>query len=438
MQYLSAPRFARKAASKQNIQMLYRNIKLILLLLVAVFFLIKFGNPSSSFSRTKAPTSSSHSTLKLLRHHRHRYLSFSTKPINTSHPASLHKEDASHLQLADVPAAREEAKLSTPVRRLEPKISNWDEQRHAKNSGLAVNHSSTDNILLVSGSRPKSCNGSHGDHYLMKSMKNKMDYCRLHGIKIFYNMAQVDDALTDYWSKLPLLRSLMLSHPEVEWLWWMDSDAMFTDMAFKLPMDKYKEYNLVLHGWGHEVYVKKSWIGLNTGIFLLRNCQWSLDLIDSWVVMGAEGKVRDEAGELLSKMLTGRPPSFEADDQSALVFLLVTQQEVWESKVYLEYSYCLHGYWDVLVDKFEEMMESSHPGYGDDRWPFVTHFVGCKPCGSKKSYGEERCLSQMERAFNFADNQVLQHYGFAHTNLSSVKLKRMVQMAEPSNITHQH
>ena len=71
------------------------------------------------------------------------------------------------------------------------------------------------------------------------------------------------------------------------------------------------------------------------------------------------------------------------------------------------------------------MMEKYHPGLGDERWPFVTHFVGCKPCGSYGDYPVEKCLGSMERAFNFADNQVLRLYGFGHRGLSSPKIKRI-------------
>ena len=64
----------------------------------------------------------------------------------------------------------------------------------------------------------------------------------------------------------------------------------------------------------------------------------------------------------------------------------------------LESKYYLHGYWLNLVDKFEEMTEKFHPGFGDDRWPFVTHFVGCKPCvNSFGDYPVEKCLQSMNR-----------------------------------------
>ncbi|KAH7441553.1 hypothetical protein KP509_03G043200 [Ceratopteris richardii] len=339
----------------------------------------------------------------------------------SSFPRSDKEENASH---GDAEAAAGSSLLLKPW--LLPRISNWDEQRQIWREkhpceGNCNNYKSS--ILLVSSSRPSPCDNSHGDHIMLKFMKNKMDYGRLHGIKVFYNMAHLEIDMVDYWSKLPLLRTLMISHPEVEWLWWMDSDAIFTDMTFEVPIAKYSDYNLVLHGWEQLVYEKKSWIGINTGIFLLRNCQWSLDLLESWSVMGASKEAREEGGRLVARALSDRP-LFDVDDQSALVYKLVTNGEPWKSKIYMEGSYCLHGYWDSIVDKYEEMMQNSRPGYGDERWPFVTHFVGCKPCAKQGHYNETRCIQQMNRAFNFADNQVLQQYGYKHLELGSVMLEK--------------
>jgi xyloglucan 6-xylosyltransferase len=56
----------------------------------------------------------------------------------------------------------------------------------------------------------------------------------------------------------------------------MDSDALFTDMAFEPPWDRYKPYNL--DDWHDLIYKEKNWVGLNTGSFFIRNCQWSLDI----------------------------------------------------------------------------------------------------------------------------------------------------------------
>ncbi|KAF7145560.1 hypothetical protein RHSIM_Rhsim04G0191700 [Rhododendron simsii] len=209
---------------------------------------------------------------------------------------------------------------------------------------------------------------------------------------------------------------------EVEFLWWMDSDAMFTDMAFEIPWERYVDHNFVLHGWEVMVYDWHSWVGLNTDSFLLRHCQWSLDILDVWAPMGPKA-VREEAGRLLTRELKDRPV-FEADDQSAMVYILATQKEKWGDKVYIESEYHLYGYWAILVDRYEEMIETYHPGLGDHRWPLVTHFVGCKPCGKFGEYSVERCLKQMDRAFNFGDNQIMQMYGFTHKTLESRRVKR--------------
>ncbi|BBN19578.1 xyloglucan 6-xylosyltransferase [Marchantia polymorpha subsp. ruderalis] len=339
-----------------------------------------------------------------------------------------------------------------PVRYFDPKtvhhtlgeqITDWDQKRAAymaENSGANRTNTGKPRILLVSGSQPKPCDNPMGDYLILKNLKNKVDYCRLHDIEIFYNMAHLDMEMSGFWAKLPLLRKLMLNHPEIEWIWWMDSDAFFTDMQFELPMDKYENHNMVLHGWYDLLYQQRSWIGLNTGSFLIRNCQWSLDILDAWAPYGPKGKPRTEGGKLLTKYLDGRP-EFEADDQSALIYLLLSQKEKWAEKTYLESSYFLHGYWVILVESYEKLMEKYHPGFGDDRWPFVTHFVGCKPChGSSGDYSAERCTKQMERAFNFADNQILQMYGYQHPNLETYAVKKIVEPASnvknPSGLTN--
>ena len=133
-----------------------------------------------------------------------------------------------------------------------------------------------------------------------------------------------------------------------------------------------------------------------------------------------------EAGKLRTASLTGRPP-FEADDQSALIYLLVTQRSRWGDKTFLESTYELNGFWEGIVDRYEELRRKSRPGdLGDGRWPLVTHFVGCKPCGGvDSSYDTARCRRGMERALNFADDQILRLYGFEHELLNTTAVQRV-------------
>jgi xyloglucan 6-xylosyltransferase len=280
-------------------------------------------------------------------------------------------------------------------------------------------------VLVVTGSSPRRCGNADGDHVLLRAFKNKVDYCRVHGFDVFYSNAVLDAELSGFWTKLPILRALMLAHPETELLWWVDSDVVFTDMLFEPPWGKYAGHNLVVPGWDDKVYGAKSWLGINAGSFIIRNCQWSLDLLDAWARMGPRGPVRYEYGKVLGKALSDRP-SYEADDQSALVYLLVTQRARWGDKTFLESSYSLHGFWLGIVDRYEEMRRDATPGVGGERWPLVTHFVGCKPCGGQyASFEASRCQRGMERALNFADDQILRLYGFEHESLNTTAVRRV-------------
>eukprot|EP00897_Mesotaenium_endlicherianum_P001848 jgi/Mesen1/1691/ME000137S00605 len=322
-------------------------------------------------------------------------------------------------------------------------VPDWDKQREAykaRHPGCNVTRTTGQPaIMMLTGSSPDVCETSMGDHLLLQALKNKIDYCRPRGIEIFYSMASFDAELTDFWSKLPLLRLAMLKHPHVEWIWWVDTDVYFTgthngflpsappssltpflplllyvqrppflirvaDMLFDIPMASYEKYEMVVPGYYDHVYKHKDWVGLNTGVFLTRNNQWTLDLLDLWAVFGPNGKVRAEAGVLLERELPGRP-AFEADDQSALVYLLNKHRDTLRKRVFLETSYVLHGYWQVLVDKYEDIMAHNSPGvipHGDDECPFTTHFVGCKPCGNFGNKDRQRCLRQMIRCLSFS------------------------------------
>ncbi|KAK4756311.1 hypothetical protein SAY87_006438 [Trapa incisa] len=125
---------------------------------------------------------------------------------------------------------------------LGPKISNWDTDRQnwlEGNPEFPSHVNGKSRVLLLTGSQPNPCDNPIGDHYLLKVIKNKIDYCRIHGIEIVYTMAHLDKELAGYWGKVPMIRRVMLSHPEAEWIWWMDSDALFTDMVFEIPLSKY-------------------------------------------------------------------------------------------------------------------------------------------------------------------------------------------------------
>lgn len=65
---------------------------------------------------------------------------------------------------------------------------------------------------------------------------------------------------------------------------------------------------------------------------------------------------------------------------------------------------------------------------GTGRRPFVTHFTGCQPCNGEHNpnYEGDKCWKEMERALNFADNQVIRNYGFVHKDLGSSSVSQLL------------
>eukprot|EP00249_Psilotum_nudum_P009307 c21844_g1_i2 orf=269-2098(-) len=306
-------------------------------------------------------------------------------------------------------------------------------------------------LFVLSGSQPSPCLNPHGDHILLRCLKNKIDYCRLHGIDILYNMALLDPSMPSFWAKLPLVRATMLSHPEAEWIWWVDSDAIVTDMEYEIPLEKHTDYNFIVYGWDGSIFEAHSWVGLNAGSFLIRNCQWSMDFMERWAAMGPQAPLGEASAKILSDFLPDRPFS-PTDDQSVLVYLLIQEWDKWGDKVLIQTEYALSGYWIEEVDKYEsteenyQRMESEHDDlkqrnteweeklaskYGRmrekylmnasvrERRPFVTHFTGCQPCSGHNNqvYEKDKCMGGMVRALNYADDQVLRSYGYHHHNL---------------------
>ncbi|KAK7251130.1 hypothetical protein RIF29_34059 [Crotalaria pallida] len=327
-------------------------------------------------------------------------------------------------------------------------MKNWDEKREE----WLLHHPSFssgahEKVLVVTGSQPTGCHNPIGDHLLLRFFKNKVDYCRIHNYDIFYNNVLLHPKMHTYWAKYPMVKAAMMAHPEVEWVWWVDSDAVFTDMEFKLPLHRYKNHNLVIHGWEELIHVNHSWTGLNAGVFLIRNCQWSLDFMDVWTSMGPQSPEYQKWGEIQRSIFKTKVMP-ESDDQTALAYLIAIEKDKWADKIYLEDKYYFEGYWLELAktynnisnrynevereakelrrrhaEKVSENYGAMREGYlkniGEWRRPFITHFTGCQPCNGhhNPAYAADDCWNGMERALNFADNQVLRKYGYVHTNL---------------------
>ncbi|CAL1409450.1 unnamed protein product [Linum trigynum] len=341
-------------------------------------------------------------------------------------------------------------------------IPDWDAKR-ARWLNLHPSFSVEKNrVILVTGSQPSPCRHPTGDHLLLRMFKNKVDYCRIHEHEIFYNDALLHPKMTGYWAKYPIIRAAMVARPEAEWVWWVDSDAVFTDMGFRIPFEKYEGYNLVVNGWKELVYgeKKKSWTGLNAGVLLIRNCEWSMELIDELVKMGPQSAEYADWGKRQKEVLNDKLFP-EADDQSGLIYLLINGGagggQKFREKVYLEDDYDFQRYWLDRAGSFEnatrdydEVLDGEDGGgvlrrrhaegvsefYGEmlaerikewdrsKRRSLITHFTGCEPCSGEHNpmYSWEDCYEGMVKALNFGDNQVLWNYGFVRRDLMDSSL----------------
>ncbi|GAQ82133.1 xylosyltransferase [Klebsormidium nitens] len=284
-------------------------------------------------------------------------------------------------------------------------------------------------LMLVTGTDGRACSTTRGAEVLTRSLKNKVDYARLHGIPLYYAMEAFDDAFDIYWVKLPLLKKLMQTHPTIEWFMWVDCDAIFTDMARVVPLDEYGDYNLVLSGNATAVFEEPDWLGLNTGGFLLRNCAWSVDLLDATMALGNRYTTRRDTGLLLNRVLRGRAEAsgdheWPADDQTTLIYLLATQPHLWKEKTYLDTTKMYHNWWVEVAQRLPQILPGEDGAPGPSKWrPFISHFTGCKFCNMQDADAHEgqveNCLTTFDRLYRFADDQVLENFELRHKSVDN-------------------
>lgn len=100
----------------------------------------------------------------------------------------------------------------------EPNVSDWDRQRGKwmkEHREPWPEGGARPRVMIVSGSSPDPCEPSILSHLLLRSAKNKLDYSRMHEMELYYNIGKPDPDFSDWWVKLPVVRMLMLQHPEV-------------------------------------------------------------------------------------------------------------------------------------------------------------------------------------------------------------------------------
>lgn len=134
---------------------------------------------------------------------------------------------------------------------------------------------------------------------------NRRAYCEHHGyIYSFINIGKYDlGDIAPVWKKLPAIVEAFNDHPDAQWLFWLDLDAIIMTPEQDLQslilsrdgMRKHFHLGAELHNggegnfWPHEpdfenidFIIAQDHNGINAGSFLLRRTQFTQMLLDMW------------------------------------------------------------------------------------------------------------------------------------------------------------
>ena len=250
-----------------------------------------------------------------------------------------------------------------------------------------------------------------------------MQYATLHGYAVWPSTELLSPwDLGGQWNKVALLSVLMDeggSAYDGEWIMWMDDDAIFVDMRFVFPFDKYDALGVDLVMWGDEkmTYDDGDSEGINTGTMLLRVSAWTRSLLSAWTDV-ASSAIRE---------------SLRNADQGGLVHLLHTQPARWRAKTRLEREFTMNGHWPTYAGQFERGSSRLRASvWGSDRVPFILHFSGCQMCrghsfnGTWTESGVEGCRKAFMEAFTYGDDVVLERIGMRHLRLGQMTVRPTV------------
>jgi predicted O-methyltransferase YrrM len=98
-----------------------------------------------------------------------------------------------------------------------------------------------------------------------KGVDNKRAYCKLHGYRCLIATETLDASRPIPWSKIPLILQAM-EDPKARWIFWSDADSLIMNLAVPVEQLIDERYNLI---------IAKDFNGINSGQFLIRNCEWS-------------------------------------------------------------------------------------------------------------------------------------------------------------------
>ncbi len=113
---------------------------------------------------------------------------------------------------------------------------------------------------------------AYGEDYqksVRLGVENKRAYCQRHGYDFIYCEESLDLSRHIYWSKI-LLVLKTFENPNYKWVVWLDADTLIMNQDIPLEDLIDEKYHFL---------IAKDWNGINTGVFFIRNSEWSQKLL---------------------------------------------------------------------------------------------------------------------------------------------------------------
>lgn len=259
----------------------------------------------------------------------------------------------------------------------------------------------SERVLIVGTLPDDNCNLLTGYRMIVKTLANKIDYCRFnhYDLKIFQK--NPDPALHDHWNKVGSLYVAMkdsIAAEAYDWIVWADYDLLFLQLNRPIKFSKYKDKNIVVGGFRHafETAPIDCFKALNTGVIYFRVNGDTLKFIEEWRKFGMQDV--SEQNEKCAQIMTN---FFHLQDQKAFIWQLYNNKHFLDMVQFAEYD-TINGYWESYLAK------DTAEGVTIGGNPFIKHWCGCKFCNSEKAQMLEKCYEDFKKTNDlFINNYII-------------------------------
>lgn len=145
---------------------------------------------------------------------------------------------------------------------------------------------------------------------LEAAMENRIEYCNYHGyINYFVNLTKyIRPGVHPVWSKVAAIREAFEENPGVEWVWWLDTDAIITNPQYAVAehilnpkaLEQRVTYGRPMRSmfgnWTSGIFMEpgeidfdnvdmvitQDFYGLNAGSFFIKRSTFTSVLLDIW------------------------------------------------------------------------------------------------------------------------------------------------------------